>query len=289
MFSDTVAKFRQGYAYYLGVMLLAILGGVLVSWLFKLISPADPTLEFLMNIDQNQLLDKEPAEMGELFQQFIQARSENLSSTWYISLLASILNAFISLITTRSIFQKLNFPEMRIGDSALFHTNPLKIITLPIKSFFANLIGILVMILFVFAGGFGLFYLASQNNMFSIFSAIAFLLILLAVSVFLTPINPLIAYDVDGRYNFWTTFTKSLSIGHKYFWRIVKTLVVTFLLLVISIGLFTFVIFYLSSQHSIVIGGLLALVFLLFLLLWLAPFVQLYLINTLNTIFHKEY
>ncbi|MGX7108831.1 hypothetical protein [Facklamia miroungae] len=286
MLSDSVKKLKQNYGFFIGVLLITLVGTFIINWILGMLNPANNTTEEIVGMINPAM---SPDQMMNLTSDMLASKYTGWGGV--ITLITMILTSFLSIMQRRAFFQKLNFPEMRIADSAFFHTSPLKIITLPVKSFFATLLASIAQILIIGIIAFILFSQLMEKGSGVLFGgAILLGLIYLIMEVFFVPIGYLIAYDVDGKYNFWSTFTKSLSIGKRHFGRIVKTIFVRFIIVLVLIILPLLSIFFTSDGLGpLVAGGLTGLLALLAFIFWIGPLVEVYLINTLNKIFELEY
>lgn len=199
----------------------------------------------------------------------------------------------LSMLTQRSIFQKLNFPEMRLGEAAYFNTGLADWLRLPIKLFLLTLFSGLIQ-----AGAFmlllGPVFLVSGNQMTPMklgFVTVFALIITLIVSTLFISINYLVAYDVERKYGLWATFTKSIQIGRKYFGRLLGMILLTALLSFVFGGLpFVLIAFYYGNLVNpiLIIGLTVLLVFLLGYFV-IYPWIMIYISLVMNEIFAVEY
>ncbi|MCR8969632.1 hypothetical protein [Facklamia sp. 7083-14-GEN3] len=285
MLSESIGKLKRHYGYFMGVILITFAGTLLIDRILGMFSPVNNQINQLI-ANANETMT--PDQLAQLSQDVFKAQYTGVGGL--IALITMILSAFLRIMQKRSYFQKLNFPEMRIADSAFFHTSPVKIITLPIKSFFANVLGWIAGFLLLTVSGLIIFQLSQYGNTASLVSVLIFMLLALVLSVFLVPISYLIAYDVEGKYNFWATFTKSLSVAKNNFGRMAKSLIVILLIFIaffILIGLLGFVI--IDGLGIIVTVGLLVFLAIIVLIFWVGPLVEVYMVQTLNHIFNREY
>lgn len=220
----------------------------------------------------------------------------NKDSSWVpvvIGLITSLFTLMLSTLTQRSIFQKLNFPEMRLGDAAYFNTGLTDWLRLPIKLFLLTLFSGLIQ-----AGAFllllGPVFLVSGNQMTPMklgFVTVFALIITLIVSTLFISINYLVAYDVERKYGLWATFTKSIQIGRKYFGRLLGMILLTALLSFVFGGLpFILIAFYYGNLVNpiLIIGLTVLLVFLLGYFV-IYPWIMIYISLVMNEIFAVEY
>lgn len=286
MFRESVRILKSHYGYFMGVFILTILGSAIVNQLLNQLAPANPFFEQLAWSAGSIEFDSQA--IGELSKQGM------LHEFWgirgVVNLIAFLVSTFLSLLAKRAVLQKINFPTMRVADSAFFHTSPLSIVTLPLKSILANFIGtFLVVTLFILAPMI-LFQMGQPSFMVSVFLGLVFFAIFIVIATYLLPIDYLIAYDVEGKYSFWSTFTKAVSIVNRHFGRIFKTMIVIFFLSILTIGLFVALIgFLVIDQGLIVLAGLIGLVVVLICLFWLVPLFNVYLAKTFNQIFEVNY
>ncbi|MGF3066915.1 hypothetical protein [Facklamia sp. P12950] len=285
MLSESIQRLKRHYGYFMGTILIATVGSSVINRILNMFSPVNDQLNtFITSVNETMT----PDQLVQFSQDFFKAQYTGVGGL--IALITMILSVFLRIMQRRSYFQKLNFPEMRIADSAFFHTSPVKIITLPIKSFFANVLGWIAGFLLLFVSGLIFFQLSQYGNTASLVFVLIFMLLALALSVFLVPISYLIAYDVEGKYNFWATFTKSLTVAKNNFGRIAKSLIVILLIFIvffILIGLLGFVM--MDGVGAIVTVGLLGLLTIIGLIFWVGPLVEVYMAQTLNHIFNREY
>ncbi|MGX7169207.1 hypothetical protein HMPREF2758_05520 [Facklamia sp. HMSC062C11] len=220
----------------------------------------------------------------------------NKDSSWVpvvIGLITSLFTLMLSTLTQRSIFQKLNFPEMRLGDAAYFNTGLTDWLRLPIKLFLLTLFSGLIQ-----AGAFllllGPVFLVSGNQMTPMklgFVTVFALIITLIVSTLFISINYLVAYDVERKYGLWATFTKSIQIGRKYFGRLLGMILLTALLSFVFGALpFILIAFYYGNLVNpiLIIGLTVLLVFLLGYFV-IYPWIMIYISLVMNEIFAVEY
>ena len=218
------------------------------------------------------------------------------NSSWVpvvIGLITSLFTLMLSMLTQRSIFQKLNFPEMRLGEAAYFNTGLADWLRLPIKLFLLTLLSGLIQ-----AGAFMLFIgpvvLMSGNQMTHMklgFVIVFALIITLIVNTLFISINYLVAYDVERKYGLWATFTKSIRIGRKYFGRLLGMILLTALLSFIFGGLpFVLIaVYYRIIVNPILIIGLTVLLVFLLGYFVIYPWMMIYKSLIMNEIFAVEY
>ncbi|MCR8969633.1 hypothetical protein [Facklamia sp. 7083-14-GEN3] len=286
MLSESIGKLKRHYGYFIGIMAITFVGSILVDQILGLIAPfKNPTEEIAGMINANTSPDQMMLMVNDMFS------SKYTGIGGIITLISLMITSYLNIMQSRSYFQKLNFPEMRIVDSAFFHTSPLKIITLPLKSFFARLLGRITKAIVIGIVGFLMINQILELSMDALFAALILIgVIVLIMDVFLISIPYLIAYDVEGKYNFWSTLTKSISIGKRHFGRILKTLFVKFMMIFIVLILLSVLIYLLSNSIGpIIAGGWFGLIVFLILVLWVGPLVEVYMAQTLNHIFNREY
>lgn len=292
MFSFATKQLKQHYFYYLGLMIIQIiLVGLLHYVVSKLTVQSVPFSDFSATMPSSSY-SADPAEVEAMMDSFLgSVMSQNWGIYLLLSLVAQIISSVITILGSRSIFQKINYPETTIGGSALFNTNMGHALFLPIKNFFAMLLYFLFMILIYGLVGFTLLKNPGfeSNSAFLPIMIILFLLMFFS-SIIVTPITYLIAYDVDRKYSIWSTFTKGMSIGIKNLFRLLGM----YLVIIFTTLLFIFLISILfivlqNAQIPGILLAVLALLVVLGLLFWYVPWVGIYIHCVMNDILQKNY
>lgn len=289
MLSQAQIELRRHYSYYVSLWVIQALLGALISWVIQFFSPIGPlslvnTSNILMNpvvYESNpSLLINDLVNQG-FFQQ--------VGLTFILSLISGYFTTLVSLLVLRSVFQKINFPESRIQESALFNTGVSDAFVLPFKAFFAYLLlGLSYVILFILVGLL-VSLLNTQAGLMSILFIIIFLVIV-AMLVAAIPITYLLAFDVERKYSFWTTFTKGLQVGFNHFGRILGMILLTILLTMAYAIVVALVIGFLGTMtESLLLVGILGLLFSLVTFLWWFPWLQIFQTMIMNDILSQEY
>lgn len=289
MLSQAQIELRRHYSYYVSLWVIQALLGALISWVIQFFSPMGPlslvnTSNILMNpvvYESNpSLLINDLVNQG-FFQQ--------VGLTFILSLISGYFTTLVSLLVLRSVFQKINFPESRIQESALFNTGVSDAFVLPFKAFFAYLLlGLSYVILFILVGLL-VSLLNTQAGLMSILFIIIFLVIV-AMLVAAVPITYLLAFDVERKYSFWTTFTKGLQVGFNHFGRILGMILLTILLTMAYAIVVALVIGFLGTMtESLLLVGILGLLFSLVTFLWWFPWLQIFQTMIMNDILSQEY
>lgn len=289
MLSQAQIELRRHYSYYVSLWVIQALLGALISWVIQFFSPIGPlslvnTSNILMNpvvYESNpSLLINDLVNQG-FFQQ--------VGLTFILSLISGYFTTLVSLLVLRSVFQKINFPESRIQESALFNTGVSDAFVLPFKAFFAYLLlGLSYVILFILVGLL-VSLLNTQAGLMSILFIIIFLVIV-AMLVAAVPITYLLAFDVERKYSFWTTFTKGLQVGFNHFGRILGMILLTILLTMAYAIVVALVIGFLGTMtESLLLVGILGLLFSLVTFLWWFPWLQIFQTMIMNDILSQEY
>lgn len=283
MFSKASRELKEHYGYYIGLFILQIVIMLVVQTVISMFMPTNPALVEMATMSPQEMSAFDPVQ----YTNMLTDQYTGLSGV--LNLVSMFISTLISVLVTRSIFQKINYSETTLTDSALFNTNPEHALILPFKVFVANLLMTLLIIV-VMGVGILLIIRMMDSGGPSLIIALGLFLVMLVIAVIVSPISYLIAYDVERRYNFWTSFTKGISVGTKHFGRIFKTIISIVLLFILFFAIVgTVITMIMHSTNSILIGGVLGLVAFLVLIFWLAPFNLIYMAETMNEVIAKEY
>ncbi|WP_311431584.1 hypothetical protein [Facklamia hominis] len=282
MLGKAFKEWKRHFGFYISLITIQVILILLITMISSWFSPME-----------NMLLNTAGSSSADYSDVIYQL---NKDSSWVpvvIGLITSLFTLMLSTLTQRSIFQKLNFPEMRLGEAAYFNTGLADWLRLPIKLFLLTLFSGLIQ-----AGAFmlllGPVVLVSGNQMTPMklgFVTVFALIITLIVSTLFISINYLVAYDVERKYGLWATFTKSIRIGRKYFGRLLGMILLTALLAFVFGGLpFVLIAFYYGNivNPILIIGLTVLLVFLLGYFV-IYPWMMIYKSLIMNEIFAVEY
>lgn len=282
MLGKAFKEWKRHFGFYISLLTIQVILILLITMVSSWFSPME-----------NMLLNTAGSSSADYSEVIYQL---NKDSSWVpvvIGLITSLFTLMLSTLTQRSIFQKLNFPEMRLGEAAYFNTGLADWLRLPIKLFLLTLFSGLIQ-----AGAFmlllGPVVLVSGNQMTPMklgFVTVFALIITLIVSTLFISINYLVAYDVERKYGLWATFTKSIRIGRKYFGRLLGMILLTALLAFVFGGLpFVLIAFYYGNLVNpiLIIGLTVLLVFLLGYFV-IYPWIMIYISLVMNEIFAVEY
>lgn len=282
MLGKAFKEWKRHFGFYISLITIQVILILLITMISSWFSPME-----------NMLLNTAGSSSADYSDVIYQL---NKDSSWVpvvIGLITSLFTLMLSTLTQRSIFQKLNFPEMRLGEAAYFNTGLADWLRLPIKLFLLTLFSGLIQ-----AGAFmlllGPVVLVSGNQMTPMklgFVTVFALIITLIVSTLFISINYLVAYDVERKYGLWATFTKSIWIGRKYFGRLLGMILLTALLAFVFGGLpFVLIAFYYGNivNPILIIGLTVLLVFLLGYFV-IYPWMMIYKSLIMNEIFAVEY
>lgn len=282
MLGKAFKEWKRHFGFYISLLTIQVILILLITMISSWFSPME-----------NMLLNTAGSSSADYSEVIYQL---NKDSSWVpvvIGLITSLFTLMLSTLTQRSIFQKLNFPEMRLGEAAYFNTGLADWLRLPIKLFLLTLFSGLIQ-----AGAFmlllGPVVLVSGNQMTPMklgFVTVFALIITLIVSTLFISINYLVAYDVERKYGLWATFTKSIRIGRKYFGRLLGMILLTALLAFVFGGLpFVLIAFYYGNLVNpiLIIGLTVLLVFLLGYFV-IYPWIMIYISLVMNEIFAVEY
>lgn len=289
MLSQAQIELRRHYSYYVSLWVIQALLGALISWVIQFFSPMGPlSLVNTSNILMNPVIYESNPSL--LINDLVnQGFFQQVGLTFILSLISGYFTTLVSLLVLRSVFQKINFPESRIQESALFNTGVSDAFVLPFKAFFAYLLlGLSYVILFILVGLL-VSLLNTQAGLMSILFIIIFLVIV-AMLVAAIPITYLLAFDVERKYSFWTTFTKGLQVGFNHFGRILGMILLTILLTMAYAIVVALVIGFLGTMtESLMLVGILGLLFSLVTFLWWFPWLQIFQTMIMNDILSQEY
>lgn len=289
MLSQAQIELRRHYSYYVSLWVIQALLGALISWVIQFFSPMGPlSLVNTSNILMNPVIYESNPSL--LINDLVnQGFFQQVGLTFILSLISGYFTTLVSLLVLRSVFQKINFPESRIQESALFNTGVSDAFVLPFKAFFAYLLlGLSYVILFILVGLL-VSLLNTQAGLMSILFIIIFLVIV-AMLVATIPITYLLAFDVERKYSFWTTFTKGLQVGFNHFGRILGMILLTILLTMAYAIVVALVIGFLGTMtESLLLVGILGLLFSLVTFLWWFPWLQIFQTMIMNDILSQEY
>lgn len=289
MLSQAQIELRRHYSYYVSLWVIQALLGALISWVIQFFSPMGPlSLVNTSNILMNPVIYESNPSL--LINDLVnQGFFQQVGLTFILSLISGYFTTLVSLLVLRSVFQKINFPESRIQESALFNTGVSDAFVLPFKAFFAYLLlGLSYIILFILVGLL-VSLLNTQAGLMSILFIIIFLVIV-AMLVAAIPITYLLAFDVERKYSFWTTFTKGLQVGFNHFGRILGMILLTILLTMAYAIVVALVIGFLGTMtESLLLVGILGLLFSLVTFLWWFPWLQIFQTMIMNDILSQEY
>lgn len=289
MLSQAQIELRRHYSYYVSLWVIQALLGALISWVIQFFSPMGPlSLVNTSNILMNPVIYESNPSL--LINDLVnQGFFQQVGLTFILSLISGYFTTLVSLLVLRSVFQKINFPESRIQESALFNTGVSDAFVLPFKAFFAYLLlGLSYVILFILVGLL-VSLLNTQAGLMSILFIIIFLVIV-AMLVAAVPITYLLAFDVERKYSFWTTFTKGLQVGFNHFGRILGMILLTILLTMAYAIVVALVIGFLGTMtESLLLVGILGLLFSLVTFLWWFPWLQIFQTMIMNDILSQEY
>ncbi len=289
MLSQAQIELRRHYSYYVSLWVIQALLGALISWVIQFFSPMGPlSLVNTSNILMNPVIYESNPSL--LINDLVnQGFFQQVGLTFILSLISGYFTTLVSLLVLRSVFQKINFPESRIQESALFNTGVSDAFVLPFKAFFAYLLlGLSYVILFILVGLL-VSLLNTQAGLMSILFIIIFLVIV-AMLVAAIPITYLLAFDVERKYSFWTTFTKGLQVGFNHFGRILGMILLTILLTMAYAIVVALVIGFLGTMtESLLLVGILGLLFSLVTFLWWFPWLQIFQTMIMNDILSQEY
>lgn len=289
MLSQAQIELRRHYSYYVSLWVIQALLGALISWVIQFFSPIGPlSLVNTSNILMNPVIYESNPSL--LINDLVnQGFFQQVGLTFILSLISGYFTTLVSLLVLRSVFQKINFPESRIQESALFNTGVSDAFVLPFKAFFAYLLlGLSYVILFILVGLL-VSLLNTQAGLMSILFIIIFLVIV-AMLVAAIPITYLLAFDVERKYSFWTTFTKGLQVGFNHFGRILGMILLTILLTMAYAIVVALVIGFLGTMtESLLLVGILGLLFSLVTFLWWFPWLQIFQTMIMNDILSQEY
>lgn len=289
MLSQAQNELRRHYSYYVSLWVIQALLGALISWVIQFFSPMGPlSLVNTSNILMNPVIYESNPSL--LINDLVnQGFFQQVGLTFILSLISGYFTTLVSLLVLRSVFQKINFPESRIQESALFNTGVSDAFVLPFKAFFAYLLlGLSYVILFILVGLL-VSLLNTQAGLMSILFIIIFLVIV-AMLVAAIPITYLLAFDVERKYSFWTTFTKGLQVGFNHFGRILGMILLTILLTMAYAIVVALVIGFLGTMtESLLLVGILGLLFSLVTFLWWFPWLQIFQTMIMNDILSQEY
>ncbi|MBG9980714.1 hypothetical protein HZY91_06415 [Facklamia sp. DSM 111018] len=283
MFSKASSELKENYGYYIGLFFLQIVIMLIVQTVISMFLPTNPAFLEMATMSPQEMSAFDPVQNVNAF------INQYTGLAGVLNLVSMFISTLISVLVTRSVFQKINYSETTLKDSALFNTNPGHALILPFKVFVANLLMTLLTIV-VMGVGILLAIRTGDSSGTSLIIALGLFLVMLVIAVIVSPISYLIAYDVERRYNFWTSFTKGISIGTKHFGRIFKTIISIVLLFILFFAIVgTVITMIMHSTNSILIGGILGLAAFLALIFWLAPFNLIYMAETMNEIISQEY
>ena len=289
MLSQAQIELRRHYSYYVSLWVIQALLGALISWVIQFFSPMGPlSLVNTSNILMNPVIYESNPSL--LINDLVnQGFFQQVGLTFILSLISGYFTTLVSLLVLRSVFQKINFPESRIQESSLFNTGVSDAFVLPFKAFFAYLLlGLSYVILFILVGLL-VSLLNTQAGLMSILFIIIFLVIV-AMLVAAIPITYLLAFDVERKYSFWTTFTKGLQVGFNHFGRILGMILLTILLTMAYAIVVALVIGFLGTMtESLLLVGILGLLFSLVTFLWWFPWLQIFQTMIMNDILSQEY
>ena len=282
MLGKAFKEWKRHFGFYISLITIQVILILLITMISSWFSPME-----------NMLLNTAGSSSADYSDVIYQL---NKDSSWVpvvIGLITSLFTLMLSTLTQRSIFQKLNFPEMRLGEAAYFNTGLADWLRLPIKLFLLTLFSGLIQ-----AGAFmlilGPVVLVSGNQITLMklgFVTVFALIITLIVSTLFISINYLVAYDVERKYGLWATFTKSIQIGRKYFGRLLGMILLTALLAFVFGGLpFILIAFYYGNLvNPILIIGLAVLIVFLLGYFVIYPWIMIYISLVMNEIFAFEY
>ncbi len=282
MLGKAFKEWKRHFGFYISLITIQVILILLITMISSWFSPME-----------NMLLNTAGSSSADYSDVIYQL---NKDSSWVpvvIGLITSLFTLMLSTLTQRSIFQKLNFPEMRLGEAAYFNTGLADWLRLPIKLFLLTLFSGLIQ-----AGAFmlilGPVVLVSGNQITLMklgFVTVFALIITLIVSTLFISINYLVAYDVERKYGLWATFTKSIRIGRKYFGRLLGMILLTALLAFVFGGLpFILIAFYYGNLvNPILIIGLAVLIVFLLGYFVIYPWIMIYISLVMNEIFAFEY
>ncbi|MGX7108829.1 hypothetical protein [Facklamia miroungae] len=280
MFKEALKKFHKNYGYYLAVFLIPVFGFFLMNRLLNLVgatrinffSIINQPIVFFNKIALDKLIDS--------------VTNQIIGINGLLTLISTLFIAYLFIMLLRSIFLKLNFPATRIMESAYFKSSPKQAILLPLKLFFTQFSIFLASSLLWTGLNFIISQLFARNSFASFFVMVG----VIVLTIITVPIAFLVAYDIEGNYNFLTTITKGLSIGLRHFWQIAKTILAQFLIVAlitfvfVCIGIILVALFHSQTLIEIYIAFGIG-----FAVFWTFPFCIIYMAETMNKLFEKEY
>lgn len=291
MLKSSFRELKNHYGFYLAVFAIAIILNLLIWWLGSMLGLNRSFQNAMMMVASygQRVQDLSPEEM--LYFLSGSLREMNVPYIVLTQIIFTLLTTLVTIMMNRTMLQKVNYPETRIADAAYFNTRPGDCLILPVKLFFARfVVGIIYAVLLLAVGI--LMGMAAERLQAMVWVIIVIvILLLLALGVFVLPIQYLVAYDVERRYNFWSTITKSLAIGRDHFLRILKTLIVQFFLNLLYIAAFIFIFYMIAGTGNDPLSFFWILILLAVAgyVLWMLPLMNIYLIETMNRVISQEY
>lgn len=282
-------ELKRHYSFYLSLWVIQGVLGALISWVIQLVSPLSP-----FNLTGNTSIFMNPSFYENdpllLVNQLVnQGFFQQLGITFVLGIISGYFTTLVSLLVYRTVFQKINFPSTRIQDSALFNTSFGDAVILPLKAFFAYFLMSLSFILLFMFVGLVTPIIGSQSGLTNYLFVVLFI-ILFIILVAAVPIIYLIAFDVERKYSFWTSFTKGIQIGLSHFGRIIGMVFQIVLLTVAYVIVGALIIGFLGAfTENLALVSVLGGIFLLVTLLWWFPWIQIFQSLIMNDIISQEY